>query len=181
MNELALHILDIAQNSLTAGAKHLRITVDEDPVADTLALIIADDGKGMSEALLSSVTSPFATTRTTRKVGLGVPLLKMTAEMTGGSFDIESREGVGTTLTARYVPSSVDMLPLGDMGATVLLLVQQAPEVHLVYQRRRGGQSFTLDTDEIARELDGVPLDNPDVLAFIQGYVEENERELNLS
>ena len=178
MDELALHVLDIAQNAITAGAKTVTIRALQSLEADSLDLWVEDDGCGMSPAMLESVTSPFTTSRTTRKVGLGIPLLKQTAEMTGGSFVIESTEGVGTKLHARYVPSSLDMLPLGDMGSTMLLLVQQKPDMRFVYERSLGDRSFTLDTDALRTELEGVPLDTPEVLDFIQGFVQENESEL---
>ncbi len=179
MNELSLHILDIAQNSITAGASCITIDMLERQIGNRLEVTVTDDGSGMSAEMLENVTSPFTTSRKTRKVGLGIPLLKMTAELTGGRFDIESTEGKGTKLYAEYDLSSVDCLPIGDMGATMMLLVQQTPETRFIYRRQRGEQSFTLDTLEIARELDGVPLDTPDVLAFIESFVNENERELN--
>lgn len=178
MNELALHILDIAQNSISAGANRVVISVLTDPMADSSCISVEDNGRGMDAQLLQRVTSPFATTRTTRKVGLGIPLLKMTAEMTGGRFEIESEPGKGTRLAAHYVPSSVDMLPLGDMGATMMLLVQQRPDIHFIYRRQLGPQGFTLDTAEVSAALEGLPLDTPEVLDFIQGYVCENEAEL---
>lgn len=178
MNELALHILDIAQNSITAGAGSITIGVEEDRRADRLEITITDDGKGMDAETLRRVASPFSTSRTTRKVGLGVPLLKMTAEMTGGAFGIQSAPGRGTTLRAVYVPSSIDMLPLGDMGSTMLLLVQQRPDIHFIYRRRLGEGGFTLDTAEVAQILEGLALDTPEVLDFISAFVQENEKEL---
>ena len=178
MDELALHVLDIAQNAITAGARTVTIRALESRERDALDLWVEDDGCGMSPAMLESVTSPFTTSRTTRKVGLGIPLLKQTAEMTGGSFVIESTEGVGTRLHAVYVPSSLDMLPLGDMGSTMLLLVQQKPDMRFIYERTLDSAAFTLDTDMLREELEGVPLDTPEVLEFIQAFVRENESAL---
>ena len=116
MRELSLNVMDIAQNSISAGASLITIRVEEDRPADTLSISVEDNGKGMSPETVQKVIDPFYTTRTTRSVGLGVPLFKMEAEMTGGSFQIDSQLGVGTTLTAVFKPSSVDMIPLGDIN-----------------------------------------------------------------
>ena len=113
MRELSLNVMDIAQNSISAGASLITIAVVEDQRADTLSISVEDNGKGMSPETVQRVIDPFYTTRTTRSVGLGVPLFKMEAEMTGGSFHIDSQLGVGTTLTAVFKPSSVDMIPSG--------------------------------------------------------------------
>ena len=120
-------MMDIAQNSISAGASLITIRVEEDRPADTLSISVEDNGKGMSPETVQKVIDPFYTTRTTRSVGLGVPLFKMEAEMTGGSFQIDSQLGVGTTLTAVFKPSSVDMIPLGDINGTVQLLISCNP------------------------------------------------------
>ncbi len=177
MNDLSLHALDVAQNSVTAGAGCVRIAILDD-AGGMRTFRIEDDGCGMDEALLRAVTSPFTTTRTTRRVGLGIPLLKMAAEMTGGSLRIESAPGRGTRLTAAFDTRSVDCPPLGDMGGTMQLLIGQRPDIRFVYDRQAPGGRFTLDTDELRRELDGVPLDCPEVLGFIQQFVSDNEKEL---
>ena len=125
MKELSLHLLDIAQNSIAAGARHVDLTVEE--AGDRITLTVADDGCGMSPEFLAQVTDPFTTTRTTRKVGLGLPLLRLAAEQTGGALEVESREGVGTTVTAVFHAGHIDCPPLGDMAATVALLAQGLP------------------------------------------------------
>lgn len=173
MNELSLHILDIAQNSIKAEATVLEIGVDTRN--KQLLLNIKDNGTGMDEKTLRESVSPFATSRTTRKVGLGLPLLKMTAEMTGGCFDIKSAPGVGTTVTAVYLTDSVDCLPLGDMAESIILLVQQKPDNRFIYRRISDIREFIFDTDEIREVLGDVPLDNRDVLAFIKDFISERE------
>ena len=171
MKELSLHLLDIAQNSIAAGAHHVDLTVEE--AGDRITLTVADDGCGMSPEFLAQVTDPFTTTRTTRKVGLGLPLLRLAAEQTGGALEVESREGVGTTVTAVFHAGHIDCPPLGDMAATVALLAQGLPEeTELSYTYKTGRGAFTFDTAE-ARAILGpeVPLSLPEV----EGYLAEGE------
>ncbi|MCI9273692.1 MAG: sensor histidine kinase [Clostridiales bacterium] len=174
MRELSLNVMDIAQNSLSAGASLTQILVTENLDLDRLTIEIVDDGKGMTADQVAHVIDPFYTTRTTRKVGLGVPLFKMEAEMTGGSFSIDSTPGVGTRVTACFVPSSVDMIPLGDINSTVCLLIQCNPDRDFLFRRQLGGASFTLDTRELRQVLgEEVPLDAPDVTQWIGDYLSE--------
>ena len=178
MKELALHMLDIAQNSIAAGARRVALTVEES--GGRIRLEVADDGRGMDPAFLARVTDPFTTTRTTRKVGLGLPLLRLAAEQTGGGLEIRSAPGKGTTVTAAFFPGHIDCPPLGDMAATVALLVQGLPEgMDLVYAHRRGGETFQMDTAQL-REILGpeVPLSLPEVTRWVEDYIREGEREL---
>ena len=115
MRELSLNVLDIAQNSIAAGASLTEITVEEDTAADRVVIIVKDDGRGMTPEQVRRVSDPFYTTRTTRKVGMGIPLFRMAAEMAGGGLTIDSTPGVGTTVTASFVRSHIDRMPLGDM------------------------------------------------------------------
>ena len=175
MRELSLNVMDIVQNSLSAGAGQIQISVVEDQGKDRLTIVIADNGRGMTAEQVSHVIDPFYTTRTTRKVGLGVPLFKMEAEMTGGEFSIRSTPGVGTTVTAQFVPSSVDMIPLGDINATIGLLIKCNPDRDFLFQREKDGQSFTLDTRELRAVLgEDVPLDANEVTHWIEEYLKEN-------
>ena len=177
MKELSLFLLDISKNSTAAGAALTRISLIQS--GDSLTMQVADNGCGMSPELLSRVTDPFTTTRTTRKVGMGIPLLKMTAEMTGGSFCITSELGVGTTTTARFVTSSVDMPPLGDLAGSVMTLIQGSPDQDFLYTRQIDQQSFTLDTRELREMLgDDIPLDAPEVSAWIADYLKQQEAAL---
>lgn len=174
MKELSLHILDVAQNSVSAGAKALDLTVAER--GGRLTITIADDGRGMSPAFLAGVTDPFTTTRTTRKVGLGLPLLKLAAEQTGGSLSIASELGVGTTVTAVFDAGNIDCPPLGDMAETVSLLAQGAPEdMELTYTRETARGTFRFDTREIRELLGPVPLSEPEVAQWIRAYIAEGE------
>lgn len=174
MRELSLNVLDLAQNSLTAGAALTEIYISEDEAADLLEIVLKDNGSGMAPEQVQRVTDPFYTTRTTRKVGLGIPLFKLAAEQTGGTLQIESAPGIGTELSARFHPSSVDMTPLGDINSTVLLLVRCNPDRDFLFRRERNGASFTLDTRELRGVLgEEVPLDSPDVMEWIGAYLEE--------
>ena len=174
MQELSLNVLDIAQNSVRAGASLIEITVDEQPAADTLTITVRDDGCGMTPEQVRRVTDPFFTTRTTRRVGLGVPFLKMGAEMTGGSLSIESEPGRGTAVTAVFGLTHIDRMPLGDIAATVASLVQCNPDIDFTYTFRHGAGEFTADTREFRQVLDGVPLSEPSVVGFIGSFIREN-------
>ncbi len=174
MRELSLNVMDVAQNSITAKASLVTIIVKESDKDDFLDITIKDNGCGMTKEQVQNVIDPFFTTRTTRKVGLGVPLFKMAAEQTGGSFSIDSTVDVGTTLYAHFVKSSVDMTPLGDINSTVKILVQCNPDIDFVFSHSTDNGEFTLDTKEL-REILGedVPLNTPDVLEWIGGFLSE--------
>ncbi len=173
MRELSLNVMDVAQNSVRAEASLVTITVEESDKNDSLSISIEDNGCGMTEEQVSQVIDPFFTTRTTRKVGLGVPLFKLSAEQTGGSFEIRSKLGEGTVTTARYVKSHVDMTPLGDINSTVEILIRCNPQIDFVFTRTNDNGSFTLDTRELRAVLEGVSLDTPDVTEWIRQYLEE--------
>lgn len=177
MPELSLNILDVAENSTKAGAKLLEISVDADFAADRLTIRITDDGCGMTPEQLNAVTDPFFTSRTTRKVGLGVPFFKYAAEITGGSFSIESEPGRGTCVTAVFVLSSIDRMPLGDISATIHTLVLYHPETEIVYTYCYNGSSFSLDTREFKEILGDVPFTQPQVSEYIMEYLKENKAE----
>lgn len=178
MRELSLNVMDVAQNSVRAEADLVRITVEESDKEDRLTISIADNGCGMTEDQVRQVIDPFFTTRTTRKVGLGVPLFKLSAEQTGGSFDIQSKVGEGTTTTASYVKSHVDMTPLGDINSTVKILIQCNPQIDFIFTHSTDLGSFTLDTRELREVLGDVSLDTPDVLEWIGQYLEENTQNI---
>ena len=173
MKELSLNILDIVQNSIAAGAEHIGIALIED--ADgKLQMTVCDDGCGMHAETLVRVTDPFCTSRKTRKVGMGIPLLRLAAEQTGGSFEITSKKGVGTSTKAVFHSDSIDFTPLGDMTSTVTVLISMNTDRDFIYRRSADEKEFVLDTREIKNILDGVPLDNPDVVQWMKEYIDEN-------
>ncbi|MBN1250383.1 MAG: sensor histidine kinase [Anaerolineae bacterium] len=178
--DLSQHILDIAENSVAAEADVLHIDIAELPEADRLSIVVRDDGRGMTPDVVARVTDPWVTTRTTRKVGLGIPFLKQTAEMCGGEFEITSNpRGMhapagGTTTRAVFQLSHIDRPPLGDVIGTLLCVVVGNPQLDVVYHHRVGDEAFEFDTREIREILgDDVPLSDPEVLAFIRGTLTE--------
>ena len=178
MREISLHILDIAQNSVVANATLVEITVDENEEADTLTVSVKDNGKGMDEDMVKRVVDPFTTGRTTRKVGLGIPLIKLAAENTGGTLSLESKPGVGTTLTAVFGFSSIDRQPLGDMAETMLGMVTSYENVDFLYLHKVNEKEFSFDTREIKKILGDVSLKEPEVYMWLSGYLKEGEAEL---
>ncbi len=177
MKELSLNILDIAENSVKAGADLTEILLDEK--GNTLTLTIRDDGCGMTPDILKGVVDPFYTTRTTRKVGLGLPLLRMAAEQTGGKITVESvsetvdSENHGTTVTAVFYTDHIDFTPLGDVVATVTTLVQGHPDTDFLFRHETDGKTVTLDTRELRVVLEDVPLNSYEVIKWIESYLNE--------
>lgn len=178
MRELSLYILDIAQNSLAAGACEIKISVVEDTNNDRLTIKIADNGSGMTQTQKRQAADPFYTTRTTRKVGLGIPLLRMAAEQTGGRVEIISKPSKGTTLTAEFVRSHIDCLPLGDVVSTLMVLIRTRPDVDIYYKRVLDSRSYVVDTRKFKEILGDVPLNNPDVSVWVESYLREHEIQL---
>lgn len=180
MRELSLNILDITENSLSAGAKNVSIEIDE--AEDSLfVLTITDNGCGMSKEMVKSVIDPFCTTRKTRKVGLGIPLLKLAAEQTGGSLSIESRtvseypDSHGTVVRAVFHSDSIDFTPLGDIASTIVVLIQGNPEVDFVFRHKTKTGEVFLSTEQMRDILGGdVPLSDFSVLNWIREYLAES-------
>lgn len=181
MKDLSLHILDIVQNSVVAGAKVIQIILDINTANDYIELTVKDNGKGMEQEFLKRVVDPFTTTRTTRKVGLGIPLLKQNAELTGGTFSIDSEPGVGTALKACFVRSHIDCLPLGDLGGTIALLLCSYPDIEFKVNVVVDTTEFAVSTSELRQALDGVPLNEPSVYPLVKEYVYSNLDELQIT
>jgi hypothetical protein len=168
MRELALHLLDIAENSVAADARTVRIVVEEDPKKDRLRMSVEDDGKGMDEDLVARVTDPFVTSRHTRKVGLGIPLLKAAAEGCNGYLRVNSAPGRGTRLEAEFQRSHIDRMPLGDLAGTLLELLVAWPKVHWIFRYKLNGSEFSFDDEPIKKELGDVSLTEPGILAYLR-------------
>ncbi len=180
MKELSLNVLDITENSVKAGATLTEISILEN--SDTLTMIVKDNGCGMSEEIIRTVENPFYTTRTTRKVGLGIPLLKMAAEMTGGNVKIVSStnpENHGTTVTAVFFKNHLDFTPLGDIKETVVTLIQGHPDTDFLFIHQTNSGEVKLDTRELRTALEGVPLDTYEVIVWIREYLNEQYELLN--
>lgn len=170
MRELSLNILDIVQNSITAGASLIEIAIREDSRRHIMEIGIYDNGCGMDARQLERVRDPFYTTRTTRKVGMGIPLYRMAAQMSGGRFDIQSQKGEGTRVEATFCTDHVDCIPLGDIASTVSLLISMNTDRDFVYTHSVDGGSFTLDTRQLREILGEVPFSEPEVARWIREY-----------
>ena len=181
MKELSLNILDVAKNSTAAGASLVEISLELSSEG-ILTLSIVDNGCGMSEETLLGVTNPFYTTRKTRKVGMGLPLLKMAAEMTGGGLTITSSDKVGesgTSLVATFDTKSIDCMPLGDIVSTVCILIAGSPEVDFLFTDKRPSGCVQLDTAQLREVLGAeISLAEPEIQAWIKEYLEEQYREI---
>lgn len=182
MKELSLNILDITENSVKAKATLTEICLTE--TDQTLTLVINDNGVGMSKETLLTVTNPFYTTRTTRKVGLGLPLLKLACEQTGGSMNVESvteaedSERHGTVVTAVFNKNHIDFTPLGDIVATITTLIQGHSDVDFIFIHKKGENEVSLDTRELREVLDGVPLNNYEVIKWVEESLKEQYENL---
>lgn len=172
MRELSLNILDIAQNSVKAGARLISISALYSENG-TLVLCVGDDGCGMDEETARGAADPFYTTRTTRDVGLGLPFFKMAAELTGGSFEISSEVGRGTEVSALFYTGHIDFIPLGDLGSTMVTLIECNPELDFTLHYRFYNREFTADTRQFRELLGEVPLADPEVIRFLKDYFEE--------
>lgn len=179
MREIALHILDIVQNSVVAGATKIEVDIQEDTVADKLTVKINDNGCGMAQDFLERVIDPFTTKRTTRKVGLGIPLFKAAAEGTGGTFHISSEVGVGTWVTAEFVHSHIDRQPLGDMADTMLGLFTSYENINFVYTHRVNEKEFNVETSQLREVLGDISFSTPEIYLWLSGFLREGEEELN--
>lgn len=177
MQELSLNILDIAQNSIVANATLIEIGVEVD-ANEFLAITIRDNGKGMDAQAVKNVINPFFTSRTTRKVGLGVPFFKQAAEDTGGSFHIESEVGVGTTIKAVFDTTNIDYTPLGEVWDTVALLIQMNETIDFVYTVKKDGEEFVCDTRQLKEIMEGMPLSDLNVVQWIKEFIRENQTEI---
>ena len=177
MKEISLNILDIAENSVKAGASLTQILIDE--TGNQLTLSIIDDGCGMDEETVRSVTDPFYTTRTTRKVGMGVPLLKLACEQTGGNLTIESKTEEmdpvmhGTKVIAVFFSDHIDFTPLGDVVSSIVTLIQGHPDTDFLFRHTKGESQVELDTRELRQVLEDVPLSSYEVIQWIESFMRE--------
>lgn len=173
-----MHILDIVKNSTKAGASLVEVEIDESEKKNVLEITISDNGCGMDEDFLKNVTDPFKTTRTTRKVGMGLSLFKAAAELTGGQFEIKSKLGEGTTVKAVFMRDSIDRQPLGDMASTMMTLISGNSETEFIYKHSFEENVFEFSTVQVKEILGPVSIDSPEVLAWINGYISDGLKEL---
>lgn len=181
MKDLSMHIMDIIQNSITAGASNIGLEISEDSTIDILRITISDNGKGMTADFAASVTDPYVTSRTTRKVGLGLPLLKQNAERTGGSLTIKSEPGKGTEVTADFIMSNYDRPPLGDIAGTIVLLAAANLKTRFTYRHLTAKGEYRFDTKEVNEMLEGMPISEPGVIRFLKEMINENLHEIGIA
>lgn len=181
MRDLSMHVMDIAQNSLTAKSTYIRISIKEDIKEDQYRISFEDNGIGMTRDYVSTITDPFVTSRTTRKVGLGIPLLKQNAERTGGKLLIESEPAKGTKVEAIFSFSHPDRPPLGDIAGTIVLLCSANPDVTFEYIHSTGKGEYVFNTNEVTEALDGISIAEPSVIRFLKEMINENLTEIEIS
>ena len=178
MREISQHITDLVENSARSGARHVEVAVEEIQSADEMLVSIVDDGCGMCAEEAAAALDPFYTTRGCRRVGLGLPLAKATAERCGGRMEVVSAPGTGTRVTLRFRHNHIDRPPLGNIRATLLTALVGHPEIAFRYSHSVNGSCFEVDGDAIRRELQGVPITHPSVLRWIEQYLSEGLAEI---
>lgn len=182
MRELSLHLLDVVENAIEAGARHLALAIVEDLDADLLTMSVVDDGRGMDAETLGRVRDPFFTSRTTRHVGLGIPLFAAAAERCAGELTIHSQPGGGTAVVARFRHSHIDRAPLGDLTGTLICILMRDDDLELDYRHavidRSAERTFEWSTTEIRDALGDLPLSTPAVREWLSGFVAEGEAQL---
>lgn len=181
MQDLSLHILDIVENAIASKASHVAIRITEDTKKDQMIVEIEDDGEGIPKHLLEKVVDPFFTTRSTRKVGLGLSLLRQAAQACEGDLKVHSLEEKGTLVRAQFRYHHIDRKPLGDMASTMVALIAGNPHMDFHYAHHKGEKRFVFDTVELKRALDDVPIDHPKVIQFIREEIHKGLRELGPS
>ncbi len=181
MRELALHILDIAENSVNAKADTIKISVTENAHSDKLSFSITDNGCGMDEEMVNMVTDPFVTTRTTRKVGLGIPLLKAAAEACNGGLSVTSAKGRGTKISCWFQRSHIDRMPLGDVVNTILMLEVGYPVIHWIFRYEFNDEMFEFDDEYFKNELGDLPLSEPSIIKFLREHLMQGIEGLKIS
>lgn len=177
---MSLHILDIVQNSITAGAKNIIVGIEEDLEANTYIIRVEDDGCGMSKEVLKRVMDPYYTSRTTRRVGLGIPLFKQNAERSGGYLRIRSEPGKGTVLEAMFVHDNIDRPVLGDVAGVMVLLLGANPDIHFRFGHKKDLQEYIIDSMEIGEALEGFPVSDPGIMKTIKKMIRENLAEIGV-
>lgn len=178
MNDLSLHILDILQNSISAGASSILLLIEERTTQDELIMVIEDNGRGMNEEQVARLADPFYTSRTTRKVGLGIPLLKQSAVQSGGALEVESQPGRGTKVTALFRHSNIDRPPMGDVANAFMLTVSSNEDIRFVLKYIYDGREYDFDSFEVKEVLDGLPLSEPAVVKMLTEMIDENIKDL---
>lgn len=178
MKELSLHVYDLMENSIAAKASLIELTINDSIKDNIYSFTINDNGKGMSQEFLAKVTDPWTTTRTTRKVGIGLPLIKMNTELCGGGMVIESELGKGTTLRFWFQHDHIDRPPMGDLAGTIVMLCSQHEDIHFIYKHITDKDEYIFDTDEVKEALDGMSMNDITIIKYLKEMVQENLEEI---
>ncbi|MBI9045099.1 MAG: sensor histidine kinase [Anaerolineaceae bacterium] len=173
MKELSLHILDIIENSLSARADTISIQILEDGNQDIFEISIEDNGMGMDAKTVEKVIDPFTTSRSTRKVGLGIPLFKASAEACNGDFQITSKKGIGTKIKVSFQNSHIDRMPLGEIGDTIHSLLITSPEITWIFSYSKNNSEFSFNSSEINKHLGEVSITDPLVIRFLREFISD--------
>ncbi|MBI4653377.1 MAG: ATP-binding protein [Nitrospirae bacterium] len=173
MEDLSLHILDIAENSIAGGATKIQIKIIEDTRENLLLIEIADNGKGMDENTIKMAYDPFFTTKTTRRVGLGIPLLAQAARESSGSISVVSKKDGGTIITANFQHNHIDRKPLGDIVKTITVLIAAHPDIDFLFEHGRNDRFYSLDTADIKNDIGNIPINAPEVIKFIKDDISQ--------
>lgn len=182
MKELSLHILDIAENSVNAGASQIKIFLFED--SECLTVTVADNGCGMTKKQTALAVNPFYTTRKTRNYGMGIPLFALAAKMTGGCITLTSHDAKtypqlhGTRISAKFYKNHIDCAPLGDMSACIVTLVHSSPDIDFYFEHKYNGAAVSLDTRKLKDNLDDMPINDLSVLKWIREYISDQYSDL---
>lgn len=178
MKEFSMHVLDIVQNSIKAKATDIQMTVTESREKNLFSFRIKDNGSGMSKAMLNKVRDPFTTSRTERKVGLGIPMLEQLCGLCGGRLELSSELGVGTELAAIMKLDSIDLPPLGDVAEAVYMTVVTNQDINFIYTHTRDSGEFVFSSEAVREALGGVPFTEPAVMEWIEGFIREGIAEV---
>ena len=179
MKELSMHVYDLMENSTAANSTEVKLTIKDSLKDNVYAFTIEDNGKGMSPEFLAKVTDPYTTSRTTRKVGLGLPLIKMNTENCGGGMKLQSEVGKGTRLDFWFQHNHWDRPPMGDLAGTIVMLCAAHQDIHIIYRHITDDGEFVFDTEEIKEALDGLDMNDVKVYGWLKDMVRENLEEIN--
>jgi hypothetical protein len=179
MQDLSLHILDLIQNSIAAGASLIKLTIYEDKEKNWLTIDIEDNGKGMDKIVMRRAADPFYTTRSTRKVGLGLPLFVAMAQRCGGDVVLKSTKGKGTSIKSGFQLNHIDRPPFGKLEDTITTLILCNPDIDFVYIHKVNDDEFKLDTRDIRQIIGDIPIEHPEIINWIQSYMKDGLNEIN--
>ncbi|NEW84853.1 MAG: ATP-binding protein [Mariniphaga sp.] len=181
MKELSLHILDIMENSVSGGATRIEVNIYVNEVDNLLIIQVTDNGRGMDSETMTHVTDPFFTTRSTRKIGMGISLFKQQAEQTGGAFNIKSEPGKGSEVEASFGLNNIDRQPLGDVAGVIVNIAASYSDIDFVLNIDTTEGNFQFSSHEVSKILEGLPLNKPEVMLWLKELIQTNMTDLKMT